>query len=367
MDVSNRWIALLGSAVVSWTVVTALIVTDAARSHAQEPQAQSLGLQFHTFVDSRGVTVLSPTVDLGQDFTDRTGLRVGFGVDAITAASDSCARCHAEGASNSRQFVNASIIRSYGDTKLSVGGEYSHENFYQATTVSTSITRSLNQANTTVAGGYSFSWNRPQLHPDEIVENQASQSAYATLTQTLSKNTIVQLGYELGYITGYQSNPFLRTTVDGVKMVGVHPDERMRHALTARLRQALPADTYFEADFRRYFDDWDVNANTWSVGLSKEFSPRFTLSGIFRRHGQAGAYFYQPFYTGSPQYYTADFRLFPFDSNLVTGRAIFTPHDGMLMFPAGTSLTAQYEFYKSTTNFEAGIFTLGVRMPMPHR
>ena len=206
-----------------------------------------------------------------------------------------------------------------------MGGEFSHENFYQATTVSTSISRTLNQANTTVAGGYSFSWNRPQLHPDEIVENQAAHSAFATLTQTLSKYTIVQLGYELGSITGYQSNPFLRTTVDGVKMVGVHPDERMRHALTARLRQALPADTYLEADFRRYFDDWDVKANTWSVGLSHEFDPRVTLSGIYRRHAQQGAYFYQPSYTGSPEFYTADFRLFPFDSNLFTGRLIITP------------------------------------------
>ncbi len=180
-----------------------------------------------------------------------------------------------------------------------MGGEYSHENFYQATTVSTSITRSLNQANTTVAGGYSFSWNRPQLHPDTIVENQQAQSAFATVTQTLSKNTIVQLGYELGHITGYQSNPFLRTTVDGIKMVGVHPDVRTRHALTARVRQALPADTYLEADFRRYFDDWQVHANTWSAGLSHEFGPKVTLAGIYRRHAQTGAYFYEPSYTGA--------------------------------------------------------------------
>ena len=340
---------------------------DGARSQAQEPQAQSLGIQFHTFVDSRGVTVLSPTVDLGKDFTDRTGLRASFGVDAITAASDSCARCHEEGANNARAYIDASLTRKYGDTSVSVGGEYSHENFYQATTVSTSISRTLNQANTTVAGGYSFSWNRPQLHPDTIVENQSAQSAFATITQTLSKNTIVQAGYELGYITGYQSNPFLRTTLDGVKMVGVHPDSRVRNAFTARVRQALPADTYLEADYRYYMDDWSVKANTWSVGLSKEFSPRLTLGGTYRRHGQAGAFFYQPSYTGSPQYYTADFRLFPFDSNLFTARGVFTPHDGLMMFPAGSALTVQYEFYKSTTNFEAGIFTIGVRMPLPHK
>jgi hypothetical protein len=149
-------------------------------------------------------------------------------------------------------------------------------------------------------------------------------------------------------------------------MVGVHPDERMRHALTARLRQALPADTYLEADFRRYFDDWDIKANTWSVGLSHEFDPRVTATGIYRRHAQQGASFYQPSYTGSPEFYTGDFRLFPFDSNLYTARLVITPKDGLMMFRPGTSLTAQYEFYKSTTNFEAGIFTVGVRLPLKH-
>jgi len=344
--------------------VAVVVFLDGTQPKAQDIQAESVGVMFHTFVDSRGVTVLSPTVDFGKDFTNRTGLRVGFGVDAISAASDSCARCHQEGATNTRAYLNGSLIKTYGDTKVSVGGEYSRENFYQATTLSTSITRSLNQANTTVAGGYSFSWNRPQLHPDTIVEKQSSQTAYATMTQTLSKSTIAQLGYELGHVTGYQSNPFLRTSVDHIKMVGVHPDVRTRHALTARLRQALPGATYLEADFRRYLDDWQVHANTWSAGLSHEFGPKLTLSGIYRRHAQQGAYFYEPAYTGSPQYYTADFRIFPFDSNLFTGRMILTPSDGLMMFPAGSSLTAQYEFYKSTTDFESAIFTIGVRMPL---
>ena len=346
------------------SAIAAAVLIDGALSRAQQSEQQTLGLNFHTFVDSRGVTVLSPTVDLGKDFTDRTGLRASFGVDAISAASDSCARCHSEGAQNSRQYVNASLVRKYGDTSLSVGGEYSHENFYNATTGAVSITRAMNQANTTIAGGYSFSLNRPMLHPDQETETQYSQSAYGTVTQTLSKNTIVQAGYELSRITGYQSNPFLRTTVDGVKMVGVHPDLRFRQSFTARVRQVLPGDNFLEADYRRYTDDWDVNANTWSVGATHEFSPKVTLGGVYRHHAQQGAYFYQPFYTGQPQYYTADFRLFPFDSNLYTGKLTITPHDGMMMFPAGSTLTAQYEFYKSTTQFEAGIFTIGVRMPL---
>ena len=165
-------------------------------------------------------------------------------------------------------------------------GEFGKENFYTATTALASATRTLNGANTTIAGGYSFSWNRPELHPSQEVESQLAQNAYVSVTQTLTRSTIAQFGYELGVINGYQANPFLRALVDGVRIVGVTPDARRRQTLTARLRQALPASTYLEADYRRYTDDWDIRANTVSIGLSHYFTPQLLLGGRYRRYGQ---------------------------------------------------------------------------------
>jgi hypothetical protein len=335
------------------------------RSGSEAQQADpSVGVSIHGFSDSRSVTVLSPTVDLDKDFTDRTGLRVRFGVDAISAASDSCIRCHPQGADNARAFVTGSLIRKYGGTSVSYGGEFSRENFYTATTGMVSVTRSLNGANTTIAGGYSFSLNQPELHPTDDVETQYGQNAYVSITQTLARRTIAQFGYEIGAINGYQANPFLRAEVDGVRTVGVTPDTRLRHAFTARLRQALPARTFLEADYRRYSDDWDVRGNTFGLGLSHYVTPQVLVSGTYRRYGQTGAYFYAPSYTGSPEYFTADFRLFPFDSNLYTGTVVFTPAQGLFGLARGTGLTLQYEFYDATTGFEAATFTTGVRIPL---
>ncbi len=333
---------------------------------AQQPAQESYGISLHTFTDSRGVTVLSPTGELSRDFTPRTGLRAAFGVDAISAASDSCIRCHPDGAYNARAYVNASIFRKYGDTKLSVGGEFSKEQFYTATTGSTSISRTLNQANTTIAGGYAFSLNQPVLHPAEDVERQYAHAGFATLTQTVSKTTAVQVGYEVSRITGFQNNVFLRANVDGIRMLGNHPEHRLRHSVTAKLRQALPGRLYVEADYRRYQDDWQVKANTWSAGLAREFSPRLTLAGSYRRHQQTGASFYQPVYTGQPEFFTADFRIFPFDADLYTGRLNFTPRRGLMAFREGTTLTLQYEYYRNTTKFEAATVTAAIRVPLTH-
>lgn len=337
-----------------------------SRTSVAQQQEPALNIQLHGFTDSRGVTVLSPTVDLDRDFTDRTGLRVRFGVDAISAASDSCIRCHPQGADNQRLYASTSLTRKRGDTSYSLGGEFSKEKFYLANTAMASITRTLNDANTTVAGGYSFSWNRPALHPSDVAENQFAQNAYVAVTQTLTRSTIAQVGYEISTINGYQSNPFLRALLNGVRVVGEAPDHRLRHTLTARVRQALPAATYLEADYRYYTDDWDLTAHSLSLGLSHYLTPHWLASGTYRRHTQTGTYFYAPSYTGTPEFFTADFRLFPFDSNLYTGRLVYTPAGRLFggMFPEGSGVTLQYEYYAATTGFEAVTVSTGLRIPL---
>lgn len=327
-------------------------------------QNNEANVQFHGFQDTRGVTVLSPTVDLSQDFTERTSLRVNYGVDAISAASDSCVRCHRDGVSSHRQAIGLSATRKYGDVKVTIGGAYSKENFYRATTGLTSVSRDLANGNTTVAGGFSFSLNQPMLHPLPDLENQYQSGGFGSITQTLTKSTIVQAGYEIGHIAGYQNNPYLRANVGGILILGQVPDSRTRQTLSARLRQALPADTYLEADYRRYFDTWQVASNTIDVGVSHHFSPGLLMNVSFRRYDQTAAFFWSPQYTGIPQYYTADFRLEPFASNTYSGRVEIAPKRAWWFLPEGAALTLQYERYRADNGFDAAILSSGLRVPL---
>jgi hypothetical protein len=292
-------------------------------------------------------------------------LRINFGVDAISAASDSCARCHRQGVRSRRQDGGLSVTRKFDDLKFTFGGAYSQENFYRAITGLTSITRDLAAGNTTVAAGFTLSLNQPMLHPLPTRDNQFSSNAYGSLTQTLSKTTIAQAGYEVGRIAGYQDNPFLRADVNGVLTLGHVPDSRIRQTITARVRQALPAETFLEADYRYYFDDWQLTSNTVSVGLSHRFSEQWLLNVTYRRNEQTGAYFYQPAYSGPvPQFFTADFRLEPFTSSNYTGKLIVTPKGQLWGLPTGTGLTLQYDRYRADNGFEAAIISTGLRVPL---
>lgn len=347
------------------SILVSLAVAAALGGAAGAGWAQeSLNVQFHTFQDSRGVTVLSPTVDLEKDFTDRLGLRAKFGVDAVSAASDSCARCHSEGANSARAVGSLTVTRKLGDTRLALGGELSQENFYRSTTLLTSLSRSLNKGNTTVAGGYSFSFNQPTLHPDETTERQYAHDASLSVTHTLSKSTVVQLGYGFAQINGYQDNPFLRARVNDQLTLGTSPDSRKRQTLSLRLRQALPADTFLEVDYRRYFDDWQIHSSAVGVGLSHYFTRQLLANVSYRWYQQTGAFFYQPSYLGNPEYFTSDFRLVPFDSGLYSGRLVLTPRNGLWGWREGARATLQYERYRTNSGFDAAIFTAGLRIPL---
>ncbi|CEF48793.1 unnamed protein product [uncultured bacterium] len=341
---------------------TSALLLVAVRNWAQNNE---VNVQFHSFQDTRSATVLSPTAELAKDFTERTNLRANFGVDAISAASDSCARCHRDGVRSHRLVGGLSVTEKFDALKLTVGGAYSKENFYRATTLLTSVSRDLANGNATVAGGYTFSLNQPTLHPNQLIANQYQNGAFVSLTQTLSRLTIAQVGYELGAIFGYQSNPYLRANVNGNLFLGQVPDSRIRQTLTARVRQALPADTYLEADYRRYFDDWQVHSNALALGLSHHFTPTVMGSFTYRWYDQTGAYFYQPEYgSPPPTYFTADFRLQPFNSGLYSGKVVLTPKGQLMGFPKDSALMLQYDRYRADNGFEAAIFSAGVRVPL---
>ena len=198
------------------------------------------------------------------------------------------------------------------------------------------MSRDLANGNTTVAGGFSFSLNQPELHPTarhrEPVSERRLRDDHADAVEDVDR---------AARLRARSTSPATRTirtcapTSTASWCWDRFPISALRQTLSARLRQALPGDTYLEADYRHYFDDWDVTSNTFSAGVSHHFGPQVLLNVVYRRYNQTGAYFWAPSYTGTPEFYTADFRLEPFASNTYTGRLVLTPKGSVVVVPRG--------------------------------
>jgi len=154
----------------------------------------------------------------------------------------------------------------------------------------------------------------------------------------------------------FQSSPFLRAKVNNILVLGNSPICGPARAIALRLRQALPADTYLEADYRRYWDSWSIDSNTLSVGLSHYFRPSLLLGVSYRRYDQTAPSSISRTTTGSPLYYTADYRLAPFTSGLYGVHVTYTPaHKFLEILPERSSFDFRYERYIASTNFAAAI------------
>jgi hypothetical protein len=110
-----------------------------------------------------------------------------------------------------------------------------------------------------------------------------------------------------------------------------------------------------------------LTSNAISVGLSHNFTPELLARFAYRRYDQTGAYFFAPAYVGIPQFFTADFRLEPFNSGLYTAGIVVTPKGSIWGLPQEAGLLLQYERYRADNGFESAIVSAGLRIPLKPR
>ena len=164
-----------------------------------------MNVQFHGFQDARGVTVLSPTVDLTQDYTERTNLRINYGLDAISAASDSCVRCHSDGVNSQRQvgrpLGHAEVRRPEADVRRRLQqGELLSRDDRPRLAVARSGERQHDRRRRLLVLAESA-----DAAPAADTRTSTRAAAFISVTQTLTKSTIAQAGYES------RTSPAIRT------------------------------------------------------------------------------------------------------------------------------------------------------------
>ena len=312
------------------------------------------------------MTVLSPTVDLTQDYTERTTLRINSASTRSPPRPIPARAATATGSTATARKSALSVTRKYrrhesdGGRRLQQGKLLPRDDAAHLGVARSGERQHHGRRRLLVLAEPADACTRRPT-----AENQYQSGGFVSITQTLSKTSIAQLGYEIGHIAGYQNNPFLRADVNGVMVLGQVPDSRTRQTLSARLRQALPADTYLEADYRHYFDDWHVTSNTVSVGLSHHFGR--PVAGEFRlpplRPDRLPI-------SGRPSTPACRSTTPPISASSHSPRTPTRAASCSRRRRSGGGcrkalrLNIQYERYQADNGFQAGILSTGLRMPV---
>ncbi len=296
------------------------------------------------YVDSDHTTVISPLVKIHKNLWQGATLGAGFVADVVSSASVDVITNATTHMSDFRKEASATFSQVLSDTTLSAAYLYSTENDYSSHNLHLGIAQDLFKKNTTLALNYSLGLNDVGRSGDPNFHNSLdTHSIDASLTQVLAPKTIMSLGYEFQYSSGYQASPYrfvhIETDPD-FKVPETDPDTRRRSAFVLALNQHIGEDSAIQADYRLYIDDWGITAHTVQLRYLANFG-NLTLRLRERIYYQSAAFFYQPHYAALQAYVTADRELSDFWSSLTGIKLTYR----LKQVLSGLELEAKVDFF----------------------
>lgn len=187
------------------------------------------------------------------------------------------------------------------------------------------------------------------------VVRRSTNTGSLALTQVLSPTTIAEASYGLTVQTGELGNTWNIVPIEGGTVDHeLLPTLRIRHAMVARIAQALPWNAVLKGYYRLYTDDWSILAHTFEAQLFQHLGKNLYLGVGYRHHTQTGASFFTTRADPNAPLRTADSDLQSLNADSITGRVgldLPWQDHGTLHFDLA------YERYVRTNDLVANIVT----------
>jgi hypothetical protein len=149
------------------------------------------------------------------------------------------------------------------------------------------------------------------------------EGAWISVSRTLSRNVLLELGFAYAHAEGYLENPYKVVQVAFIDpeqqflappggyyaqvkaLLEQRPHERNQFTWSARLVHYMePLDGALHLGYRFFHDDWGIEAHTLEATFDLPLAAGFTLTPRIRYYSQGEADFYQPWLISDQAYQT---------------------------------------------------------------
>ena len=273
-----------------------------------------------------------------------------------------------------RNQVDLSIARRKNDFTNNGAIGYSTENDYQALYGSYSGEKKSEDGLQTMSWGVSYSGD--QISPTDALifdrvshANRDSISGSLALTQTLSRNAVIQSGVSLVRQKGFLSDPYKQVWIDRAVLNDSRPDRRLMFAWTTRFRQYMERSrAALVLDYRFFHDDWKISAHTLDVAWRQPLADHWEIAPSIRYYSQNSPDFYKPFFFVLPAdgHWSSDYRLATFGAlsyrlnatfrherwSLSFGGEYYNSAESLAISGTPENTPALVDFWRVTAGFE---------------
>lgn len=210
-----------------------------------------------------------------------------------------------------RTALTLGITKSIENHAVRLGVAYSDESDYRSAAYSVQDTISLNQKNTELVWGASFTDDTVEANGTDFRRAKRSYDALVGLNQVLSPTDLLSVNVSLGWRQGFLSDPYKVVSLNGGIEDDTRPGRKVEQLVWVQWTHYVESwRASVESSYRFGHNDWGSDSHTARVAMYKKWwGDRLMVGPSFRYYRQSAARFYAPSFSGMPTYYSADYRL----------------------------------------------------------
>ena len=334
-----------------------------------------LGIDYHTaasqaFVDSNGHAKnnglrIYPTLDWTiEDVTKGTE----FGIGAYYSAEHNY--YHSIGLNTSWSKKNhrngefsAKLTGYFDNIKMIRPSEFipvdSVKNVPATDSVVYITTASSRTEALTYVNGQAVSGNTKTVIPSKARDTYTASFSFS---QVINARMQASIALDLVYQSGYLALPFHRVYLNtGKDTIETLPSQRFKLPIGLRLNYFLGDNIIIRTYYRFYLDNWGMISHTANIEVPVKITPFFSISPFYRYYVQTAVNYFAAYekHTASDQYYTSNYALSSFSSQLFGAGIRIAPPKGIL--GDLNTLEIRYAHYTQTTDLAANIISLNLK------
>jgi hypothetical protein len=315
---AGQWAALLGG------LGSLLAAGSAAAVDLPEDRAEAM---YHLY-DGGGVQASGPALLIRKSLADRVSLSASYYVDMVSNASIDVVTT-ASPFKEERTAYDLGVDYVVRDTTVSVAFSKSDEPDYIAEGVSVDLAQEVFGGMTTVSLGYTRARDQVgQRGTAGFIDTARHWQYRLGATQILSPTWLMSANVEAVSDEGFLGSPYRVARVFGAAVPERNPRTRSSRAIKLRTLVDIGgepgAGRAVRAEYRYFWDNWDIKAHTTEVGMSRYFGEKILFDGFLRYYTQDSALFYSDNATQETEFVSRNRQLSSFTSLGVGAKASYT-------------------------------------------
>jgi hypothetical protein len=299
------------------------LVGSVAGAQAADLPEDRADAMYHRY-DGGGTVADGPALLVRKNIASKVSLTGSYYMDHVSNASIDVVTT-ASPYKETRHEYGVGLDYAVRDSLLTLAYTHSKEPDYLAEGVSFDVAQEVFGGMTTVNLGFTRALDKVGRKDIAGYFDSAKHWRYRLgATQVLTPRLLGSLNVEAIADDGFLGNPYRSALVFGAAVPERLPRTRSSRAIKGRMIGALDDISSLRAEYRYFWDNWDIKAHTGELGYSRYFGPQWLTEALVRVHRQDKALFYSNNASTETQYITRSRQYSTFDTLSFGARLSYT-------------------------------------------